>query len=332
MLVLGGLAGALFVPTPYYLLEPGSVRPAEARITVTGADSYEGDDGTVMFTTVYVNQASLATLLRGAIDDVIDVRSEEEVYGDQGRDASRQENQQRMDLSKLVAEKVALEYLGHEVRFTADGSRILGFTEDAPAAEVLQEGDVIVEVDGTEVGLPSDIGGVLRGHVPGEDLEVTVERGKDAERVTEQVELTESAQEPGRPALGVSVDPVNPGLDSEVRVEVDSGDVTGPSAGLAWTLAIIDRLTPGSLTRGRDVAVTGTINADGTIGPIGGIVQKVAAVKRAGVTEFLFPASTPDEEQEQMAEVAGDEVELVPVDDIADAVEVLSPGGVDGHS
>jgi PDZ domain-containing protein len=104
--------------------------------------------------------------------------------------------------------------------------------------------------------------------------------------------------------------------------------VTGPSAGLAWTLAIIDRLTPGSLTGGKDVAVTGAIEEDGTIGPIGGIVQKVATVKRAGVKEFIYPASTDEAEQKQMSEVAGDEVALHPVKTVDDAVKVLAPKGV----
>ena len=102
-------------------------------------------------------------------------------------------------------------------------------------------------------------------------------------------------------------------------MDIDSGEVTGPSAGMAWALAVIDRLTPGSITDGREVAVTGEILADGSIGTIGGITQKVAAVKRAGVTLFLYPADTPEDEQREMRRIAGDEVELRPVAD--------APGG-----
>ena len=104
--------------------------------------------------------------------------------------------------------------------------------------------------------------------------------------------------------------------------------MSGPSAGLAWTLAIIDRLTPGSLTDGRRIAVTGEILDDGTVGPIGGIAQKVAAVKRAGIDVFMYPASTPEDEQRAMRRIAGDDVELWPVANIDEAVERLAPDGL----
>ena len=140
--------------------------------------------------------------------------------------------------------------------------------------------------------------------------------------------LGESADQAGRPILGVEVEPANPSLDTDVVIEVDSGDVSGPSAGLAWTLAIVDRLTPGSLTDGRRIAVTGEIRDDGSVGPIGGITQKVAAVKRAGIEVFIYPAETPRDEQEAMARVAGDDVTLWPVADIDAAIERLAPDGL----
>lgn len=366
LVVLAVLAGVLFIPTPYYLFQPGSVRPAETRIDVSGAPSYE-TDGDVLFTTVYVDQASLATLLRGALDDAVEIRSEEEVYGPEGKDASRVANQQRMDLSKLIATKVALEYLGYPAEFTARGAKVLGLASDGGSVGKLQVGDVITAVDGTEIALPADIQGALQGKVPGDVVEVTARRGQgdDATTVEESITLgaapsdddtgssaapsstapssttpssgsgdaqpdatTTTAPTAERPVLGVSVEPDDPTVQSPVQVAIDSGDVTGPSAGLAWALAVVDRMTPESLTDGADVAVTGEILPDGSVGPIGGIVQKVAAVKRAGVSTFLYPASTSEDEQRQMREIAGDEVRLVPVATLDEAVEALHPGGV----
>ena len=360
--VLAVLAGVLFIPTPYYLFQPGSVRPAETRIDVSGAPSYT-TDGDVMFTTVYVDQASLATLLRGVIDDAVEIRSEEDVYGPEGRDASRRANQQRMDLSKLIATKVALQYLGYPAEFTGRGARVLGVAEGGGSVGKLRVGDVITSVDGHDVRLPSDIQAGLRGKVPGDTVEVTARRGsgKDVTTVSESITLGSARTEddaastttrppgsttsstvgsdgaaaspaeatPGvRPVLGISVEPDAPSVDSPVRVDIDSGDVTGPSAGLAWALAVVDRMTPESLTDGKEVAVTGEILPDGTVGPIGGIVQKVAAVKRAGVRTFLYPEATPDDEERQMREVAGGGVRLVPVRTLDDAVVALHPGGV----
>ncbi len=142
------------------------------------------------------------------------------------------------------------------------------------------------------------------------------------------VRLGSAPDDAQRPVLGVQVDVSAPSIESEVDVEVDSGEVSGPSAGLAWTLAIIDRLTPEELTDGGRIAVTGTISPDGSVGPVGGTPQKVAAVRRAGIDLFLYPAATPEDEQAEMRRIAGDAVELRPVDDITEAVDVLAPDGL----
>ena len=62
-----------------------------------------------------------------------------------------------------------------------------------------------------------------------------------------------------------------------------------PSAGLAFTLAVIDDLTPGDLTGRHRVAVTGTIEPDGTIGPVGGVAQKAITAERNGATALIVP-------------------------------------------
>jgi PDZ domain-containing protein len=357
LVALAVITGVAFIPTPYYLFQPGSVRPAETRIDVTGAESYE-TPGDVLFTTVYVDRATLATLLRGVLDEAVEIKTEEEVYGPDGRDASRKAARQRMDLSKLVATKVALEYLGYPAEFTARGARVLEVREDGGSAGKLRVGDVITAVDGHEIHMPDDIQVALRGKVPGDVVTVTARRGAgdDVQTVEESITLgsapteddsgTTTTTEPPadgpadaaapttiappavRPVLGVSVEPADPSVESPVHVVIDSGDVTGPSAGLAWALAVVDRLTPESLTDGEDVAVTGEILADGSVGPIGGILQKLAAVKRAGVSTFLYPASTDEAEQRAMRELAGDEVRLLPVGSLREAVEALHPGGV----
>jgi len=340
--VLAVLVGVLFIPTPYYLFQPGSVRPAETRIDVTGAKSYE-TKGDVLFTTVYVDQASLAMLARGWLDDAVEIRTEEDVYGPEGRDASRKANQQRMDLSKLIATKVALDYLDQPAEFTAQGAKVLGLARKGPSIGRLRVGDVITSVDGQDIAIPSDIQKALSDRVPGDVVSVVAERpdGEGTTKYETSIVLgsapsdddtgaaaASDAPSKVRPVLGVSVEPYEPTVSSPVQVRIDSGDVTGPSAGLAWSLAVVDRLTPESLTDGRDVAVTGEILSDGSVGEIGGIVQKVAAVKRAGVHKFLYPASTDEAEQRQMRLLAGDEVELVPVATLAEAVEALHPGGV----
>jgi Lon-like protease len=330
LFVVGAVLGVLFVPTPYYLLEPGAVRPSETRIRVQGAKSFDDGDGAVLFTTVFINRATIAGLIRGAFDDAIDVESKEDVYGTQTPKENKAVNQLRMDTSKLVATKVALNYLGYPADFTGRGARVIDVVDGGPSDGVLEPGDVITHIDDTAISLPGDISTALGAATAGQQVNLTVSRGSgsDARTLTDTVTLGLSSDAPQRPILGVSIDPVDLSIRSDVTVSVDSGEVTGPSAGLAWTLAIIDRLTPGSLTGGTDVAVTGEIENDGTIGPIGAIVQKVATVKRAGVKEFIYPAATDDDLERQMREVAGGAVELHPVHNIDEAVKALAPDGV----
>lgn len=329
--VLAGLvavaivAAAFLIPLPYYLIEPGGVRPAEQRIEIEGAESYDSE-GEVMFTTIFITRATPALMVKAWLDDAIEIRTPEEAYPTGDTEETREENFRRMDLSKLNATLVALDTVGLEATLTGDGVRVLGIIDDAPSGKVLRPGDVIVAVDGVPVHLPLDIAGALAGRAPGDVVELELVRGEENLRV--KVELSEAVTDPGRAALGIHADVADPRVESDVEVLVDSGDVSGPSAGLAWTLAIIDRLTPGSLTGDRDIAVTGEMRPDGTVGPIGGLPQKVAAVKRAGIDLFLYPASTPEAEQEQMRRIAGDDVELYPVASIDDAVEVLVPGGL----
>lgn len=347
LLLVGVVLGAVFVPTPYVLIQPGAVRPAEDRVIVKGTESYP-NDASVLFTTVFVDDATLFGLLRGALDDAIEVRSTDEVYGDRGRDETRRVNRREMDLSKLMAERESLKYLGYDAEFAADGVRVVDVAEGVPASDVLRPDDVIVSVDDKPVTLPEELRAELGTHAPGDDVTLEVRRstlpaGESAspgqvavDSLSVDVELVaapddtagESEQSASRAVLGVTVEPFNPRIESEVDVSIDSGDVTGPSAGLAWALAIIDVLTPGSLTGDRDVAVTGEILADGSVGVIGGTAQKTATVVRSGVDVFLYPADTPADEQAEMRRIAGEDTELVPVASLAEAVQYLAPDGV----
>ncbi len=109
----------------------------------------------------------------------------------------------------------------------------------------------------------------------------------------EQTVQLKTAATPGeatRPMVGISI-----GVDSPVKVSVNLGqDIGGPSAGTAFALAIYDKLTPGPLLDGKHVAGTGTIDALGQVGAIGGIQQKIAGAKNDGATVFLVPAPNCD--------------------------------------
>ena len=206
---------------------------------------------------------------------------------------------------------------------------------DVPAASVLKEGDVIVAVDGTPVHLDSDLGPILEPHKPGDEVTLTIERPTGTadptakptyDTITEKVKL--AARDDGTALIGIAPgtrDDVK--FDFPVNVDIDSGSVGGPSAGLAFTLGVIDALTPGELTGGQKVATTGTISLDGSVGPIGGIKQKVATVERAGVKVFLVPASEADDAR---AAVGNGDLKIVPVENVDDALKALAAIGGNG--
>ena len=114
-------------------------------------------------------------------------------------------------------------------------------------------------------------------------------------------------------------------FDYPFDVKIDTSGIGGPSAGLAFTLALIDDLTPGELTGGRDVAVTGTIDVNGTVGEVGGVVQKTAAVRKAKATLFLVPPG----EYADAAKHAGKHLKVVKVSTLKDALAALGANGGD---
>jgi PDZ domain-containing protein len=323
-LALAFVLGASFVPLPYYLFQPGSVRDTEPLISVKGTRTYE-TDGAIGYTTVSLRQARLFGLMRAWVDDDIDVVKREDVL--QGRDVeqNQQLNLQMMVNSKQVATQVALEQLGFQVDVTV-GQLVDQVVPDSPADGVLEPGDTIVAVDGQRFDDPDDLGRALEGKAPGEKVTVTVRPASGQAEEKHELTLAPSPDDPDKGVMGVRIVPVAIDYDFPIDIAIDTGNVGGPSAGLAFTLGIIDTLTPGSLTGGHDVAVTGTINADGTVGPIGGSAQKAAAVRDKGIKLFLVPRA----DYKDAAAHSGKSLKVVAIDDLDDALRVLAREGGNG--
>ena len=129
--------------------------------------------------------------------------------------------------------------------------------------------------------------------------------------------------DPERAIIGVALEDRITDFESSIDVDIDSGDVGGPSAGLAFTLAVLDVLTPGELTGGHRVAVTGTMDIDGNVGPVGGGAQKAIAVRNQGYEVFLVPS----DELEEVQEAVGDDVRVIAVDTLDEALDALKSLG-----
>lgn len=324
---VGLVVAALLVPTPYYAFAPGSVTPTEAHIEVKGARTYRSK-GDINFLTVSIQRATVATWLQSRFDHYIELVSRHDAFPSGNAKKEQAVNQRAMDDSKVVASVVALEEVGYTVKRSGDGAFIESVGKDTPASAVhLVRGDVITAVDGQPITIVDELTGALRQRAVGQQVALTVRDQKEKVRTVE-VTLGERPDQAGSPYLGVALTTSNEKVDLPVDVEIDSGRVTGPSAGLAFTLGVIDRLTPGDLAGGRQVAVTGTIDPSGAVGPIGGIAQKTRAAIDAGASLLLYPAGTAKAEVKEVKAIAKGHMDVRPVATIDDALAVLAPKGV----
>jgi len=315
LVVVAIIAVAFLVPIPiFFAYLPGPVQALEELVTVDGASTYSSE-GSLFLTTVSVDtEVTFAEWVVALVDSTEEVVSRESVTGGESLDDLQRRQREEMADSKESAEIVALGALGL-ARPEGDGARIDGLVPDTPAARHLQEGDVITGVDEEEVATLCDVGRVVGTHDPGETVRITVVRGGDPRDLT--LQAAENPNSPGRAFLGVAME-ADFDFDSGLDIEFKTGRIAGPSAGLMFSLALYDRLTPDDLTAGRKIAGTGTINCDGSVGPIGGIRQKVAGAEREGAEVFITPIGNLAD-----ARAVAGEIEVVGVDSFYEALDYL---------
>ncbi|WP_344683130.1 MULTISPECIES: YlbL family protein [Actinomycetes] len=318
--VLG--AALLGTPAPYLTESPGPVfdtigeRGDEPMISIDGAETHS-TEGSLNMTTVYVSGAPTSVVyvpqvVRGWFDPTVDVLPQELVYPS-GTTAEevQQMNTAAMTSSQDLATAAALNALGVDY---GQRLRVIDFTPqaaDVGTTEVLEVGDEVLAAGGDPV---SGVEGLREAvnDAAGQPVELTVTR--DGEEFDVEVPTYQEAD--GDYYVGIML---QGDFDFPVEVEITLEDVGGPSAGLMFSLGIIDRLTKESMTGGEDWAGTGTVDPDGTVGPIGGIAQKVVGARDAGADHFLVP-------RDNCAELEGRTprgLELHGVDDVDQARQIV---------
>lgn len=258
----------------------------EPVVLIDGAET-DPTSGNLNMTTVSVRTNMTLPQAFGrwiATDDTL-VPLEQVMPPDLNEEQLQQYNQQAFTASEASATVAAMNYLGRPTQVV-----VAQVVDGAAAVDHLQGGDVITAVDGKAVAKPGEVQDIVRAKHPGDSVEVTATRGGQERKET--VTLGENPDNDGVAMLGIymSSEPAD-----GTHVEYNLNDVGGPSAGMMFALAVIDKLSPGELTGGHDIAGTGTIAEDGTVGPIGGIQHKIAGARDAGVELFLAPADNCDE-------------------------------------
>lgn len=248
-------------------LLPGPTADTFGILDVQG-DNVSTSAGQLLLTTVQIDpELSLREWLSGSFDDRVQHIDREIIYPPGVTvDQVRQANEQLMQVSQLDAILAAFNHLGIDIRAGATVGAIEDFSK---AVGTLEVGDVIVEAGGVTIRSAQDLITTLERFGAGDRIALVLERGRETLEV--EVELTQP-EGADRAILGIGA---SDALDLPVEIDIDAGQVGGPSAGLMFALAIIDVLTPDDLTGGRIVAGTGEISADGTVREIGGIQQKI---------------------------------------------------------
>ena len=335
LMLIALLCAGVFIKVPYAEMSPGPTvntlgeHDGEPVLQISGRKTYP-TTGHLNMTTVRVTSADYHMNLVEAVygwlarDDKVVPHAT--LYPDgKTEEQSTQENAEEFSQSQESAKVAALDELGIPVKSWVIVSTVL---KGAPAEGRLHAGDVIKAVDGTAVKAPDDVARLVTKHKPGQDVVSTVvpakeqaadEKAHKTATRTQDVTITTTKSHdsgPERAIVGISA-----GTDHTFpfTIDIKLADVGGPSAGLMFALGIYDKLTPGSLTGGRFVAGTGTIDDDGTVGPIGGVEMKTVGARSKGAQYFLTP-------KDNCADAARDTPEgltLVKVNTIEDALNAL---------
>ncbi|GMR02321.1 MAG: SepM family pheromone-processing serine protease [Acidimicrobiia bacterium] len=325
VLIAIGIAIALAWPitVPYYTLSPGPVYDTSDFVTVK--DGNMSDDGELFFLTVSVKEANVFEWAAGYLDPRVEIRDRERVRPiGVTQEQLRRESLAAMDQSKRDATFVALTKLGYEVTLIGTGALVIETVPDSAADGVLLPNDVIIEMNGQMVAFRDDIIKQLEGLEIGDTVGMLIKRpiddgANDYKETPVELQLGPHVDDPSRPMIGVLLDNNEPIVEFPVDVKIDSQNIGGPSAGLMFTLQIMDQLTEDELTHGERIAGTGTISRDGAVGAIGGIKQKVYASIDAGARAVLVPAANYDD----AVQAAGDDIEVVRVTTVDDALAFL---------
>jgi Lon-like protease len=312
-----------FYYLPYYVTKPGMAQELEPIVTVAGGDDAEGS---FMLTTIRMGRANIYSYAIAQMSDYQELFPEEQIRAEDETDEEYNTRQiHLMDNSKNYAIKVAYDKAGKSYETAYLGVYVLDVIEGMPAAESLKPGDRIIQVDNYPFTSSQQFIDYVADKKMGEEVTIVYKRG-DTEH-TSVLPLQPFKDNPDKVGIGISLDD-QISITTNPPVTIDSDQIGGPSAGLMFTLEIYNQLTKGDLTKGYQIAGTGTMSEDGTVGPIGGIHQKIVAADKSGADIFFAPneAGKSNSNYQEASLAAKDiktDMKIVPVDTFDDALQYL---------
>lgn len=317
---------AFFVPLPYYVFSPGQAEAVAPIVRVQGG--HRNERGSFMLTSVYVTYADNIYDFIGALmvphHQVLSIK---QVSGGLSNTLYDQIESYMMKQAKLDAELAAFRYLHKPYHLVNQGVTVVALDTKENPATPLMPGDTLLRINHRPIQTVADLTTVLASLHPGAAISVSVLRGgKIAHLHMHTVSLPDGA---GKSHTGLGIYPTQAlKLITANPVTIRTGQLDGPSAGLMFSLEIINQLAKTDLTRGYKIAGTGTITPNGVVGQIGGVTHKVIAAVNAGASFMFVPADrAPGDTNEAhaLAEVKKDHlhITIVPVSTLAQAVSFL---------
>ncbi len=355
IVVAGFVIATSLITAPYTELVPGDALPVSNLITVPHGRAHPVN-GKVLLTDVGVQSLHYLEYYWEKIfpspSNVV-VPTGEVTYN---LPQSEFDAQGTVDMaeSQLTAKSVALRQLGYPVPMRDVGVTIYVVDPTSPAWGRLNVGDVVTSIDHAPITNPGALQNAVRAHRPGDTITIrvgSIAAPTPGHDVSVRLGAITSNHhkvaflgigDPGVPLAGMGTQPL---YDFPFPVKINSDQIGGPSAGLAWTLGILNVLGGGDITGGRIVAATGTIRPDGTVGDVGGVQQKTVAVERAGASLFLVPQTPGHAELKIAQSMATPDLKVMEVGSLSQALTDLEhlggkpgdaakgpPPGPDGHS
>ena len=317
------------IRVPYFINQPGSALPLAPMIQVEGG-VYD-EKGTFRLTTIRTGPTNVAGVIWSVLDPNSDLVNAERVRSPHESDQQYLQRQlEVMKASQDTAKIVAFQKAGYEIHLKNSGAMIMQIIPGFPAEKKLEIGDVITQVNDTKVETATDLLEVLKGRKVGETVRIIFVRQNKQQTVELTLKsLPVQGKEASKAGIGIAAPITKREFQLPKKVEILSAEIGGPSAGLMFTLEMINQLMPGDITKGYNIAGTGTINEDGTVGRIGGIEYKIVAAEREDVEIFFVPTEkdikgvSNYDQALQKAKSQNLKMKIIPVNRIDDALTYL---------
>jgi Lon-like protease len=288
LLLLTGVVLYL-VPSSDYILLPDTAHPVAPLVRVQGGHPAKGP-GAIYFVDVFERRANLLESLFPSLRTGATLVPAKEIVPPGSSDQQvRRSDLRAMSTSEQVAAAVALRRLGYHVQAKPNGVIVDTIELGTHATGKLQPTDVIVAVDGRPTLTITALRRALAPVRPGADVTIRLRRGTTTLTIRVQTIAEPVSRTKSRAIIGFLPDQAAD-IHLPIRVQIDAGDVGGPSAGLAFALQIMEELGK-NVDHGYRVAATGTISLDGSVGEIGGVKQKTFGARKAHADVFLVPSA-----------------------------------------